>query len=213
MRTIYTQSKNLRAFGGALLWTLAIIVASVLPAQGQSMLPEGKGKETVESVCSECHGLKQITEKRLTRDEWKELVNKMIENGAVIPPDDLDTVIDYLAKNFPKEGQKEESASQSGEKKEAEAEAKGDAAKGKDVFATNCALCHNAESADVLVGPGLKGLFHWPPHKLSDGTEHKEHTVEIIRKQIVEGGGAMMAVGAGLSAQELQDLIAYLQTL
>ena len=35
----------------------------------------------------------------------------------------------------------------------------GDAAKGKEVFDQNCAVCHNADSTDVKMGPGLKGLF------------------------------------------------------
>ena len=96
--------------------------------------------------------------------------------------------------------------------KEKEA-ASGDPAKGKQVFEANCQLCHNADSDEASVGPGLKGLIHWPPHKLSDGTEHKEHTVTVIRKQIVEGGGAMAPVGAAFSETELADLIAYLQTL
>jgi mono/diheme cytochrome c family protein len=91
--------------------------------------------------------------------------------------------------------------------------ASGDAAKGKQVFETNCQLCHNADSEEALVGPGLKGLFKWPPHKLSDGTEHTEHTVEIIRNQITQGGGAMAPMGDMLSAEDLDNLIAYLQTL
>lgn len=90
---------------------------------------------------------------------------------------------------------------------------KGDAAKGKEVFDANCAICHNADSDEALVGPGLKNLFKWPPHKLSDGTEHKEHTVEIIRNQIVNGGGAMAPMGASVSGEDLENLLAYLQTL
>ena len=92
-------------------------------------------------------------------------------------------------------------------------ETKGDVAKGKAVFGDNCAVCHSAETDEAIVGPGLKNLFHWPPHKMSDGTEHQEHTVEIIRKQIVEGGGSMAPAGASFSDQEVADLITYLQTL
>ena len=91
--------------------------------------------------------------------------------------------------------------------------AKGDPVAGKQVFEANCAFCHNAASEEAGVGPGLKNLFHWPAHKLSDGTEHKEHTVEVIRKQIVAGGGAMEPMGASLTDQELSDLLSYLQTL
>lgn len=91
--------------------------------------------------------------------------------------------------------------------------AEGDAAKGKQVFEENCALCHSADTEEMIVGPGLKGLFQWPPHKLSDGTEHTEHTVEIIRKQVVEGGGAMAPMGEILSAEQVTDVVAYLKTL
>jgi cytochrome c len=90
---------------------------------------------------------------------------------------------------------------------------KGDAKKGKEVFTTNCDICHNADSTEVKVGPGLKGLYSKGPHKLSDGTEHKTHTDENITKQIVEGNAAMPPVGASLSPEELADLLAYLHTL
>ena len=96
------------------------------------------------------------------------------------------------------------------EKKEA---AKGDPARGKQVFEANCQICHSADSEDATVGPGLKNLFKKPPHKLADGTEHKQHTVPLIRDQIVKGSSAMPPVGSALSAAELDDLIAYLQTL
>jgi cytochrome c2 len=88
-----------------------------------------------------------------------------------------------------------------------------DAAQGKQIFANKCAVCHDADTRDTQVGPGLKDLFHWAAHSLSDGTVHQQHTVEIIRKQIVEGGGLMEPVGASFSDQEIADLIAYLRTL
>jgi len=93
------------------------------------------------------------------------------------------------------------------------AESKGDPARGKQVFASKCSVCHDPETRETKVGPGLKDLFHWSSHVLSDGTEHKEHDAVTIRKQIVEGGGQMDAVGASFSDQQIADLIAYLQTL
>ena len=122
----------------------------------------------------------------------------------------------FLAGAAPQED-KDNKDSNASPAKEAESgkkeEAKGDSAKGKKVFEDNCSTCHNADSDEAIIGPGLKGLFKWPPHKLSDGTEHKEHTVAIIRKQITEGGGMMAPVGASFSEEEINDLIAYLQTL
>src|SRR5690349_16547950 len=85
--------------------------------------------------------------------------------------------------------------------------AAGDAAKGKAVFESNCAFCHNAESDEAIVGPGLKGLFKWPAHKLSDGTEHKEHTVDIIKNQVQNGGGGMAPMGEQVKGEDLDNLL------
>ena len=98
------------------------------------------------------------------------------------------------------------------EKKNGEAASKGDAAKGKTIFLTNCELCHEATSETAKVGPGLKGLFKKAPHKDSAGKEHS-HTVAGVREQIEKGGGAMPPMGTMVSGKELDDLVAYLQTL
>src|SRR3954462_4457501 len=90
---------------------------------------------------------------------------------------------------------------------------KGDAAKGKEVFEANCGLCHNADSEEDKVGPGLKGISKKGAHKLSDGTEHKDHSAATLRKQVVDGGGSMPPVGGGLSDKEVDDVVAYLMTL
>jgi mono/diheme cytochrome c family protein len=88
----------------------------------------------------------------------------------------------------------------------------GDAAKGKEVFDDNCAICHEVSDQDK-VGPGLKGISKKGQHKLSDGTEHKDHSPAVLHKQIVQGGGGMPAVGANLSDKEVNDVLAYLMTL
>jgi mono/diheme cytochrome c family protein len=89
----------------------------------------------------------------------------------------------------------------------------GDIDRGANVFQEHCALCHDPTSSAVVVGPGLEGLFRWPPHQLSDGTEHRTHSMEVIRRQIADGGGAMAPMGPSLTEEELADLLAYLQTL
>lgn len=91
----------------------------------------------------------------------------------------------------------------------------GDAAKGETIFQQNCEFCHDAKSNETRVGPGMKGVLQKLPesHTTSEGTEHKEHTVAMIRKQIEEGGGGMMAMKDILSKEEIDNIIAYLQTL
>ena len=84
---------------------------------------------------------------------------------------------------------------------------KGDAAKGKAVF-EQCAVCHNPDSDEKKMGPGLKGLFAKP--KMKNG---KKPTDATVREKIDEGGNGMPAYKEMLSEEEKDDLIAYLKTL
>jgi cytochrome c len=83
----------------------------------------------------------------------------------------------------------------------------GDAAKGKDVF-DQCSVCHNADSEETKVGPGLKGLFKHA--KLVNGKPVNDANV---REKINEGGNGMPAYADQLSDQDKNDVIAYLKTL
>jgi len=83
----------------------------------------------------------------------------------------------------------------------------GNAAKGKEVF-SQCAVCHNADSTEKKMGPGLKGLF-----KAEKMTSGKKPTEVNVRAKIDEGGNGMPAYKEMLSAGEKTDLIAYLKTL
>jgi len=85
--------------------------------------------------------------------------------------------------------------------------AKGDPEKGKDVF-QQCGVCHNADSDEKKMGPGLKGLFK--KDKLTSG---KKPTEANIRAKVDEGGNGMPAYKDMLSDQEKDDLVAYLKTL
>ena len=85
---------------------------------------------------------------------------------------------------------------------------KGDAAKGKEVF-DQCSVCHNSDSTEVKVGPGLKGLFK--RDKMST-TGKPTNDANVIMK-INEGGNGMPSYGDVLSAEEKTNLIAYLKTL
>jgi cytochrome c len=83
----------------------------------------------------------------------------------------------------------------------------GDAAKGKEVFG-QCAVCHNADSTEKKMGPGLKGLFKHD--KLVNG---KKVTDATVKEKVEQGGNGMPAYKDMLSDKEKDDLLAYLKTL
>src|SRR5690348_2546201 len=87
-------------------------------------------------------------------------------------------------------------------------EKKGDPEKGKEVF-QQCAVCHNADSAEKKMGPGLKGLF-----KKAAMANKKKPTEANVLSMINNGSEAGMTPFADmLTDQEKADLIAYLKTL
>jgi mono/diheme cytochrome c family protein len=86
---------------------------------------------------------------------------------------------------------------------------KGDAAKGKDVFDANCSVCHNSDSDEAKIGPGLKGLTK----KAKMSTADKKPTDANILEQINSGGNGMPPYKDTLSDAEKTNLIAYLKTL
>jgi len=79
---------------------LTTLVYLAFAANVPQTLPPGDGKEIVQQQCGGCHELKVVTAKRASRQQWSTLVNQMVTRGADIPDEDIETVIDYLAKNF-----------------------------------------------------------------------------------------------------------------
>jgi cytochrome c len=84
---------------------------------------------------------------------------------------------------------------------------KGDAAKGKEVF-DQCSVCHNSDSTEVKMGPGLKGLFKRA--KLNSGKPVNDANV---LNQINEGGNGMPAYKDILSDDEKTNVLAFLKSL
>jgi len=85
----------------------------------------------------------------------------------------------------------------------------GGAALGAVTFRTNCTGCHNADSDETKIGPGLAGLFGRDALKVGG----KPVTRENVRGQITAPAEAMPSFEGYLSGNELDDLVAYLETL
>lgn len=74
--------------------------ASLTLAQAQD-LPAGKGKDLVENTCGSCHGLDVVTAQHATKDGWASIVDYMVSRGATGTPEEIKTIVEYLAKSFP----------------------------------------------------------------------------------------------------------------
>lgn len=87
------------------------------------------------------------------------------------------------------------------------ADTKGDPAKGQEIFEAKCALCHETESKEKKIGPGLQGI---KDGKLPSG---KDATYENIMKNLNEGGNGMPAFEKLLADEEKENVVAYVMTL
>ena len=81
--------------------------------------------------------------------------------------------------------------------------------KGQELFKANCDVCHNADSLDRKIGPGLKGIS-----KRDTFANGDKGGIEGIEHRIATGTDTgMPAFKDKLSATQVRDLIAYLKTL
>jgi competence protein ComEA len=70
-------------------------------ANAQEKLPAGPGRETMKKVCSKCHSAENVIGLAKSREEWGDLVGKMVDLGAQGTVDDFNDVVDYLTEHFP----------------------------------------------------------------------------------------------------------------
>ena len=65
-----------------------------------AQMPEGEGKNLAVEYCQDCHELSNIVHMHQSADDWKDTVDTMIDHGARIPPEKVDTLVKYLGENF-----------------------------------------------------------------------------------------------------------------
>jgi len=93
------------------LLLLSGVLFAVLPARSQSttpspattnkvQLPEGAGKQIVQTDCISCHDISQFARVNFDREDWDVAVNTMAASGAPLKKEEISAAIEYLAKNF-----------------------------------------------------------------------------------------------------------------
>ena len=77
---------------------LVIVHAQGRGQQQTAALPDGAGREAVQSTCAKCHGLNLISGSWGNTDAgWRELFGSMV----TLPKPQADTIAGYLGKHFP----------------------------------------------------------------------------------------------------------------
>jgi competence protein ComEA len=76
------------------------LISSFVPMVQAQDLPEGKGKDVLESVCGACHGTDLVASRRATKEGWSYIVDDMVSRGASATNEQIATINEYLAKNL-----------------------------------------------------------------------------------------------------------------
>jgi cytochrome c5 len=71
-----------------------------LPPAKPVTLPDGAGKNLVETRCELCHDLERVATIKRSRAHWPAIVANMVARGATVTSDEAKTISDYLAANF-----------------------------------------------------------------------------------------------------------------
>lgn len=89
----------IKLFSAHIVGLAFCLTIGVTTAYGAS-LPEGEGREVVQSQCSACHTVSRITQSLgYSREGWLELAATMVDLSA--DPERRDNIADYLTKHFP----------------------------------------------------------------------------------------------------------------
>src|SRR2546428_233862 len=117
-------------FGRAAWAVLTIICAAIAFGAVQTEkaveLQEGEGKRILQTTCSVCHGLNEVVKNEgLAKEEWRKIVQQMIQEGAELKDDQANVLAGYLASNF---------------------------GEGRKILDTACTVCHSLDEVTKIRG-------------------------------------------------------------
>ena len=70
------------------------------PAAPSAALPNGPGKELVETRCAVCHTLERVTIVKRQKRDWETIVANMYERWGQSAPDEVQAISAYLVAQF-----------------------------------------------------------------------------------------------------------------
>ena len=162
----------------AILWLPAILTTCALAVSAQDDLPEGKGKETLENTCTECHGLDKALGQLRTGPQWRAIAVRMRLKGATMSDDELNTLVEYLSQNF---GAVEEREPKSASATNRAAKVEVNKASAKEI--ETVLKLRPAEAQAIVRYREANGPFRaWPDLTKADGIEKSR--IEAVKDRI-----------------------------
>src|SRR5208282_3626873 len=84
-----------------LLRSFLALLVLCCAARAETGLPDGAGKEILETACVKCHELSRVTRAGYSARDWRTVLHMMKNEGAQISDGQLETLASYLAEYLP----------------------------------------------------------------------------------------------------------------
>lgn len=131
----------------------ACAALATLHAAAQEELVPGPGAELTQAKCAVCHEIEHVIRSRQSRAEWEDTMQRMVQRGAPLAPDEIRVITDYLATYYNREGPS--AAAQAASAQAAAAQAQADPV--TQLLNKNACLgCHAVEKQ--VVGPAFRDV-------------------------------------------------------
>lgn len=76
----------------------AVAFSTSVSANGDSAGTQEDPKQLVSERCTVCHDISMVTSRHASSEEWHEIVQRMISNGADVSEPQADLIANYLAR-------------------------------------------------------------------------------------------------------------------
>jgi competence ComEA-like helix-hairpin-helix protein len=155
------------------------------PPPGPPAMPAGAGKAIVQEKCVVCHALSVVTSKHASHKEWDQVVNQMVSRGADLTDEEIDTVIEYLSKNYGPLDQTATPSASSGDQPASTATA--DTSSSEASVNVNKASAEDLESSLGLAKPEAEAIVKYREQKGNFKTWQEVAAVPGVPASKIEG--------------------------
>jgi mono/diheme cytochrome c family protein len=187
------------------------MLTSSARADDEAELRELQGRQSFQNNCLMCHAAPIVTSQRLTAEQWKAELTKMIGWGAPVPPEENAVLLAYLSRNYgegvPKvrpgritiRGAEAAIDSQNDEgyaiktngsilRKETLTEMLLSVGRGEKLYKEHCAKCHGADAKGSEIGTNLVAkpiLNRWIDYRtiVRDGRNRMPGFKQVLDKE------------------------------
>ena len=85
---------------GAVLAAIAVVAVTYGTAKSASAGDAAPVDQLLTERCTRCHDMSVVSARRASAEEWHQIIERMQTNGAQLSDDEIETIVQYLAKTY-----------------------------------------------------------------------------------------------------------------